>query len=69
MLYPQTAEHTNSYHFKEGKVLMNFLIYNKSFKIKQKKTLFFFLKLYTREKKREAILLIFLKDVHSISFV
>ena len=67
MLYPQTAEHTNSYHFKEGKVLMNFLIYNKSFKIQQKKTLFFFEIVY--ERKKEAILLIFLKDVHSISFV
>jgi len=68
LLYPQTAEHTNSYHFKEGKVLMNFLIYNKSFKIKQKKTYFFFEIVYER-KKREAILLIFLKDVLSISFV
>jgi len=68
LLYPQTAEHTNSYHFKEGKVLMNFLIYNKSFKIKQKKTLFFFEIVYERKKKRGHFIN-FLKDVHSISFV
>ena len=43
---------------------MNFL-YNKSFKIKQKKTLFFFFEI-VYERKKEAILLIFLKDVHSI---
>lgn len=67
MLYPQTAEHTNSYHFKEGKVLMNFLIYNKSFKIKQKKHYFFFEIVYERKKRGHFIN--FLKDVHSISFV